>query len=108
MHYILTLSYRGAGLSGWQIQNNAVTVQGELDRALGILFGTPVQTIGAGRTDAGVNATNYVCDFETPFPTIAKLADCELVSPSKTAKQSKEFKDCLLEHGLVRFVEESD
>ena len=36
MHYILTLSYRGAGLSGWQIQNNAVTVQGELDRALGM------------------------------------------------------------------------
>lgn len=68
MHYILTLSYRGAGLSGWQIQNNAVTVQGELDRALGILFGTPVQTTGAGRTDAGVNATNYVCDFETPEP----------------------------------------
>lgn len=43
-----------------------------------------------------------------PFPTIAKLADCELVSPSKTAKQPKEFKDCLLEHGLVRFVEDPD
>lgn len=68
MHYILTLSYRGAGLSGWQIQNNAVTVQGELDRALSILSGVPVQTTGAGRTDAGVNAVNYVCDFETPEP----------------------------------------
>ena len=68
MRYILTLSYRGAGLGGWQIQNNAATVQGELDRALGILFGVPVQTTGAGRTDAGVNAVNYVCDFETPKP----------------------------------------
>lgn len=68
MHYILTLSYLGAGLSGWQIQNNARTVQGELERALGILFGTAVQTTGAGRTDAGVNAVNYVCDFETPEP----------------------------------------
>ena len=68
MHYILTLSYRGAGLSGWQVQNNAVTVQGELDRALGILFRTLVQTTGAGRTDTGVNAVNYVCDFETPEP----------------------------------------
>ncbi len=67
-HYILTLSYRGAGLGGWQVQNNAVTVQGELDRALGILFGVPVHTTGAGRTDAGVNAVNYVCDFETPEP----------------------------------------
>ncbi len=68
MHYILTLSYRGAGLSGWQVQNNAATVQGELDRALAVLFRTPVQTTGAGRTDAGVNAVNYVCDFETPEP----------------------------------------
>ena len=66
MHYILTLSYRGAGLSGWQVQNNAETVQGELDKALGILFGRPVHTTGAGRTDTGVNAVNYVCDFETP------------------------------------------
>lgn len=67
-HYILTLSYRGAGLGGWQVQNNATTVQGELDRALGILFGVSVHTTGAGRTDAGVNAVNYVCDFETPEP----------------------------------------
>ena len=43
-----------------------------------------------------------------PFPTIAKLSDCELVSPSKTTKQPREFKDCLLEHGLGRFVEEPD
>lgn len=68
MRYILTLSYRGDGFSGWQVQNNAATVQGELDRALGILFGEPVQTTGAGRTDAGVNAVNYVCDFETREP----------------------------------------
>ena len=40
-----------------------------------------------------------------PFPTVAKLADCELVSPSKTTKQPREFKDCLLGHGLDRFVE---
>lgn len=66
MHYILTLSYRGAGLSGWQVQSNADTVQGELERALGILLGTEVHTTGAGRTDTGVNAVNYVCDFETP------------------------------------------
>ena len=64
VRYILTLSYRGAALSGWQSQKNAVTVQGELDRALGILLGQSVQTVGAGRTDAGVNAVNYVCHFD--------------------------------------------
>ncbi len=64
MRYVVTLSYKGAPLSGWQSQRNAVTVQGELDRALGILLGQSVQTVGAGRTDAGVNAVNYVCHFD--------------------------------------------
>lgn len=43
-----------------------------------------------------------------PFPTVAKLADCELVRPSKTTKQPRELKDCLLKHGLGRFAEEPD
>ncbi len=64
VRYIVTLSYKGAPLSGWQSQKNAVTVQGELDRALSILLGASVQTVGAGRTDAGVNAVNYVCHFD--------------------------------------------
>lgn len=70
MRYIITLSYAGTNLSGWQKQNNAATVQGELERALGILAGCPVETTGAGRTDAGVNAVNYVChcDLHQPFP----------------------------------------
>lgn len=42
------------------------------------------------------------------FPTVAKLADCELVRPSKTTKQPRELKDCLLKHGLGRFAEEPD
>ncbi len=64
MRYLVTLSYNGSGYCGWQIQDNAVTVQGELDRALSILFGEPVRTVGAGRTDSGVNAINYVCHFD--------------------------------------------
>ena len=43
-----------------------------------------------------------------PFPTVAKLADCELVRPSKTTKQPRELKDCLLKPGLGRFAEEQD
>lgn len=43
-----------------------------------------------------------------PFPTVAKLADCELVRPSKNTKQPRELKDCLLKHGLGRFAEEPD
>ena len=68
MRYIATLSYCGKALSGWQKQHNATTVQGELERALGILASAPVETVGAGRTDAGVNAVNYVCHFDLPEP----------------------------------------
>lgn len=75
MRYIITLSYSGTNLSGWQKQNNAATVQGELERALGILAGCPVETTGAGRTDTGVNAVNYVChcDLQQPFPQTKSL-----------------------------------
>lgn len=65
MRHKITLSYNGLKYSGWQIQNNATTIQGELDKALSILFGEPVHTTGAGRTDAGVSATGYVCHFDT-------------------------------------------
>ena len=64
MRYKITLSYDGTGLSGWQIQNNANSVQGELNHALETLLGSPAPTTGAGRTDSGVNAVNYVAHFD--------------------------------------------
>lgn len=64
MRYMIRLSYDGGTFCGWQIQNNARTVQGELEKALGTLLGTPVQVTGAGRTDSDVNAINYIAHFE--------------------------------------------
>ena len=58
------MSYRGAGFCGWQIQPEGRTVQGELERALSTLLRTPVQVVGAGRTDTGVNASHYVAHFD--------------------------------------------
>ncbi len=66
MRYKLRLSYDGSRFCGWQIQNNAVTVQGELEKALSTLLGAPVQVTGAGRTDTDVNAINYIAHFEIP------------------------------------------
>ena len=65
MRYKLRLSYDGSPFCGWQIQNNAVTVQGELEKALSTLLGTGIQVTGAGRTDTDVNAINYIAHFET-------------------------------------------
>ena len=52
----LVLQYDGTRFAGWQRQPDARTVQGELERVLERLFGTPSGVTGAGRTDAGVHA----------------------------------------------------
>ena len=65
MRYKIRLSYDGSAFCGWQIQNNARTVQGELENALSTLLGNRIQVTGAGRTDSDVNAINYIAHFET-------------------------------------------
>ena len=64
MRYIIRLSYDGSAFCGWQIQNNAVSVQGTVETALSTLLGQAVSITGAGRTDTGVNAINYIAHFE--------------------------------------------
>jgi tRNA pseudouridine38-40 synthase len=62
----LDLGYDGTDFSGWAVQPGRRTVQGELERALGILFRAElVRLTVAGRTDAGVHATGQVahCDI---------------------------------------------
>ena len=66
MRYKIRLSYDGKAFCGWQIQNNARTVQGELEKALSTLLGTQIQVTGAGRTDSEVNAINYIAHFDVP------------------------------------------
>jgi tRNA pseudouridine38-40 synthase len=65
--YRLTLEYAGTRYSGWQIQKNARTVQGELHRALhAVLGGQRFETMGSGRTDAGVHALAQVAHLDLP------------------------------------------
>ena len=66
MRYKIRLSYDGSAFCGWQIQNNARTVQGEIEKAASTLLGVSVQVTGAGRTDTGVNAINYIAHIELP------------------------------------------
>ncbi len=55
--YFLEVAYNGTNYHGWQMQANAHTVQAELNRALETLLRQPVETLGSGRTDTGVHAT---------------------------------------------------
>ncbi|MEX2046376.1 MAG: tRNA pseudouridine(38-40) synthase TruA [Chloroflexota bacterium] len=59
------MAYDGTAYAGFQIQPNAPTVQGELERVLAVICGEPVRITGAGRTDAGVHATGQVIDLRT-------------------------------------------
>ncbi len=73
MRYFLQLSYNGTNYHGWQLQPNAVTVQEVLDKALSLLCGHPVFTLGCGRTDAGVHASDFFAHFDTDFPIKEEL-----------------------------------
>src|SRR5688572_17903408 len=67
----LTIEYSGTRYSGWQIQKNARTVQGEIDRAVReATEERDVATYGSGRTDAGVHAMAQVAhlDVHTTLP----------------------------------------
>lgn len=61
----LNLEYEGTRYSGWQVQKNARTVQGELFRAFIEALGTDrFELAGSGRTDAGVHALHQVAHLE--------------------------------------------
>lgn len=62
--YFIELSYNGTPYHGWQVQPNAVTVQECLDKALSVYFRQEVITLGCGRTDTGVHATQFYAHFD--------------------------------------------
>jgi tRNA pseudouridine38-40 synthase len=62
--FFIELSYNGGNYHGWQIQDNAVSVQQVLDKALSTIFRFPVTTTGCGRTDTGVHARQFFTHFD--------------------------------------------
>jgi tRNA pseudouridine38-40 synthase len=65
MRLKLTIEYAGTRYSGWQIQKNARTVQGEIDRAIRETSGVrQFELYGSGRTDAGVHALAQVAHLD--------------------------------------------
>ena len=65
---MLTIAYDGTDYSGWQIQPNAVTIEGVLNKTISELLGEDIHVIGASRTDAGVHAMGAVAVFDTVSP----------------------------------------
>ncbi len=61
----LKLEYDGTNYHGWQRQDNVVTVQGELEKALKKLIKSDISVTPCSRTDTGVHALGFVCNFFT-------------------------------------------
>jgi tRNA pseudouridine38-40 synthase len=63
--YFLELRYLGTPFSGWQRQNNAVSIQQTIEDALSVLLQESIEVVGCGRTDSGVHADQYYAHFDT-------------------------------------------
>jgi tRNA pseudouridine38-40 synthase len=66
--YFLKLTYRGTAFHGWQIQENAHTVQAEMNEKISTLCEETVNVTGCGRTDTGVHARNFFLHFDLHQP----------------------------------------
>lgn len=62
---LLIVAYDGTNYHGWQAQDNAITIEGELNKALSKLLKTDIEVIGASRTDAGVHALCNLAVFDS-------------------------------------------
>jgi tRNA pseudouridine38-40 synthase len=65
--YFIEVSYHGHSYSGFQVQENAPTVQAELEKVLRILIKGVVTLTGSSRTDAGVHARQNYFHFDTDY-----------------------------------------
>ena len=72
--YFISLSYQGTHFHGWQLQDNAYTVQEEIEHCLALIVKEEIRLTGCGRTDTGVHARFYVAHFDIR----KKLSDDEL------------------------------
>jgi tRNA pseudouridine38-40 synthase len=73
--YFVELSYDGTDFHGWQIQPNALSVQECLDKALSTYFRQQVASLGCGRTDTGVHATQFFAHVDLAGVTQKQLCN---------------------------------
>ena len=67
MRYFLEVAYKGTGYAGFQIQQNAQTIQGEVAQALKTVLNTTIELTGSSRTDAGVHGYQNYFHFDIDF-----------------------------------------
>ncbi len=78
MRYFIRLAYNGAEYHGWQVQPSDISVQETIEEALSRVLRVPISIVGAGRTDASVNAATMYAHFDVEQP----IASCDRLTHS--------------------------
>nr|WP_221276119.1 tRNA pseudouridine(38-40) synthase TruA [Mucilaginibacter lappiensis] len=78
------MAYDGTKYHGWQIQQNAVSVQELLNKALATILRQPIETIGCGRTDTGVHAREFFAHFDLEVNNPLAMDDSQQAEESKS------------------------
>jgi tRNA pseudouridine38-40 synthase len=93
MRYKMKIAYDGTRYCGWQKQNNGITVQESIEKALEKITSRKISITGSGRTDAGVHARGQVAHFDYDFtpPSLKSLNsilenDIRIISLEETSK----------------------
>src|SRR5438067_13777881 len=68
MNFKFHIQYDGTDFHGWQVQENSRTIQGELERVIGMIEDADVNVAGSGRTDAGVHAEGQAANVQLNRP----------------------------------------
>jgi tRNA pseudouridine38-40 synthase len=88
--YFLEVFYKGSRYSGFQVQENANSVQAEMEKAIFTLQRQAVELTGASRTDTGVHALqnyfhfDYSGDLHPQFLYKINARSCRMISASET------------------------
>lgn len=100
---MLVLSFLGTPFNGWQIQPHDASVQESIERALRLALRVPLHIVGAGRTDAGVNARHMTAHFDVPESCFDLLDN-----PSKIQKIVKTLNAILRPNIVIHHLAEVD
>ncbi len=87
--YFLELAYKGTAFHGFQIQENAHTVQSAIEQAMLTLYREPISLTGSSRTDAGVHARQNFFHFDTDLLVHSKhIYNLNAILPATISIQS--------------------
>ena len=70
---LFEVAYKGTNYNGWQLQNNAISVQGEINKVISTICREEINIVGSGRTDAGVHCEQQF--FHADINTSLSLTD---------------------------------